>query len=251
LRLLDLKGIHLFSEKSNLILRNLDFYIEQGEVHAIVGASGSGKSSLGYLIMGLIADNLQLEYDQFQILGKDWKEVSSQEWTDWRGHDLYLIPQNPVHAFHPFLSLGNQIEDFLKAKNLRISLDCIIETFESIGIRDARKKWNSKPEEISGGERQRILIGLSLFTKPKILIADEPTTALDAYNEKLTLKTLSMVMREHRTALILISHDKRIVKEFADRVTVLKMGEMMENFQVIKGNWPIFQNEYTKKLLKD
>jgi len=250
LKVVEVENLFIKSKSNKFILEDISFSLEQNQIHAVVGDSGSGKSSFGYFLLNLLSENLQSDYKKFFILGHDGKEISFTTWQKLRGREIFLIPQNPILAFHPYLNIGTQIQDFFRAKNFYFSKEEVMEKFFSLGISEPQKKWDYKPSQISGGERQRILIGLALFSKPKILIADEPTTALDAMNEKKVLEALYKVIVNSQTSVILISHDRRIILEFADEVTVLKNGKFIEKFAIQNNILPLFKSQYTKELLR-
>ncbi len=216
---------------------------------ALVGASGSGKSTIGMAILGILDKNLKVEYETFQIFGKEKHEYSLKDWQKILGKDLYLIPQNPILAMHPYLTVGAQIEDYFKSKKISFIKEEIFDLFESVGIQEPKRKWESKPNYLSGGERQRIFLILCKKIHPKLIIADEPTTALDSKNEKKTLEILMEILFKEKISVILISHDQRIIKELADRGIILKEGEILENF--INQNGKIFnlKHSYSVKLL--
>ncbi len=250
--LIQVENLHLqFAGKKEPALQNFSFSLEKGEVHAIIGGSGSGKSSFAFNLLNLSPEMHIESYQTYQLFGRDKKDFSEKDWVSLRGKRITLIPQNPVHSFHPYMSVGFQITDYLAQKENPIPKTQIAELLGSVGIKDPQKKLHSRPNSLSGGERQRLLIAMSFLLNPEIIIADEPTTALDSFNEKLTLKLLADQILQKNTSLILITHDKRLVRELADKVTVLKHGKIMETFPWKKGVNPDYKNEYTKKLLED
>lgn len=219
------------------------------EIFALVGASGSGKSTIGMAVLGILDSNLKMQYESFQIFGKERKDYSSKVWKEILGKDLYFIPQNPILAMHPYLTVGAQIEDHLKSKKINFSKEEIFDLFDSVGIKEPKKKWESKPSYLSGGERQRIFLVLCKKLHPKIIIADEPTTALDSKNEKKTLEILMEIVSKEKISVILISHDQRLILELANRGIVLKKGEILENFTNQNGKIFNLKHSYSVKLL--
>ncbi|MCB1176058.1 MAG: ABC transporter ATP-binding protein [Leptospiraceae bacterium] len=252
MNLVEVENLNLFfPSKKEAVLKNFNFKISPGEVHAIIGASGSGKSSFALNLLNLSPENSKIDFDKFQILGKDRKSISNKEWKNIRGKNIILIPQNPIHSFHPYLSVGYQIFDYLKLKNIQKSKSEIEETLNSFGIKNSSKKLEVKPSFLSGGERQRIIIAMCSFLKPEIILADEPTTALDSLNEKVTLEVLIKQVKNQNSALILITHDRRLVRELANTITVLKHGKLVETFSWKTRSKSDYSNIYTKQLLDD
>lgn len=250
--LIEIQDLNLyFQGKKEAALQNFSFQLEKGEIHAIIGGSGSGKSSFALNLLNLSPEMHLESYQRYHLFGKDKKEYSEKDWVSLRGKRITLIPQNPVHSFHPYMSVGFQIADYLSQKQSPLSKQQIANLIGSVGIKEPEKKLHSRPDSLSGGERQRLLIAMSFLLNPEIIIADEPTTALDSFNEKLTLSLLAEQILKKNTSLILITHDKRLVRELAHKVTVLKHGKIIETFSWKKGTNPDYKNEYTKKLLED
>lgn len=230
-----------------IILDSFSARIKEGSIHSIVGASGSGKSTFSYILLNIIRSNLRLQYKNLTILNREFKTIDN--WEMLRGKEIVYLPQNPAESFHPYLKIKSQIKDFLGKEKKNIEDSYLIELLSKFSLKNPEYVLNSKPDRLSGGERQRILLAISTEIRPKILIADEPTTALDSINEKLVLKDLIKLKENFQTTILLITHDRRIVKELADEVTVMKNGKNIEFFTMQKGSFPDLKEEYSRKLL--
>ncbi len=229
------------------ILHNFNFSLKAGSIHALVGASGSGKSTLAFALLNLIPSSFSIQYETFQIFSEDFTSI--QNWNQIRGLSIVYIPQNPVDSFHPYLNLKTQIEDYFREKKIKVKISEILTKMSSLGIKDPEKKLNHTPLSLSGGERQRVLIAISSIIQPKILIADEPTTALDSVNENLVLRDLFKINQNCKTSILFITHDRRIVRELADEVTVLNSGKIMDHFTIKKETFPSNITKYSQNLL--
>jgi peptide/nickel transport system ATP-binding protein len=241
------KNLSVIDSQGRKLLDNFNFQLSEGKIHALVGGSGSGKSTFCFAIQNLLLNNLTLEFEEFLILGVDFKKITN--WKQWRGKEICYIPQNPADSFHPYFTLKTQILDTFKEIGVNISKLQIIDLLEKFGIKNPEEKLEKSPFSLSGGERQRVLIAISSFIQPKIIIADEPTTALDSLNERIVLKDLIGLISAGNTSLLLITHDRRIVRELADEVTVLKSGERVEHFFLNNRSLDGIKEEYSKKLL--
>jgi ABC-type glutathione transport system ATPase component len=243
--LIRIKNLNLFSNEIYL-LKNIDFELSKESIHTLVGGSGSGKSSLVNLFLGFIPENFRLEYDQFEILGRDFYALKEKDWLEYRRKKISFIPQSPAKAFHPYLSLYTQIREILKRKGIDYSKQKILEFLEELGIRDPKSRINLLPKYLSGGEKQRVIIKLATLTNPEIFLADEPTTALDSINEK---EVLELILKSVKNAMVFITHDRRIIREISDSITVLKKGELVEKITLLNQTYDKFHSEYTRKFI--
>ncbi|KAB0537596.1 ABC transporter ATP-binding protein [Pseudochrobactrum algeriensis] len=229
----------------------IDISVDAGEVLAIVGESGSGKSVGMLAVMGLLPKTATVTADKMLFDGRDLLNMSDKERRAIIGREISMIFQEPIASLNPCFTVGFQLEEVLRfhlnmGKAQRRSR--AIELLELVGIRDASERLGSYPHQMSGGQCQRVMIAIAIACNPKLLIADEPTTALDVTIQKQILDLLMRLQEEHGMGLIMITHDMGVVAETADRVIVQYKGHKMEDADVLS----LFenpQNPYTKALL--
>lgn len=250
MNLLEVKGLCIKDNSGRHILHNFDFILKKDSIHALIGESGSGKTSFATSLFHLTHPHLSLDFDSYNILGKSYFDYSEKDWVDIRGKKICLIPQNPGKSFHPFIPMGDQMKDYFRLKAPTLANEkSICEILEKVQIRDITKTYRSIPKNLSGGEKQRVLISMAIAVEPEIVVADEPTTALDSINEQRTLKLLYSLIKDRGIGLVLITHDMRIVKELADDVTVLKSGELIEKITLLNKDMNKLQSEYSQRLV--
>ena len=218
---------------------NVSFEIEKGETLAIVGESGSGKTVTNLALMNLLSKKTTsvsgtaiFNNNSQQTNLIDLSEVEAQSI---RGRNIAMIFQDPMSSLHPYFSIGDQLIEAHQAHN-EVSRDVskarAIELLELVGIADANTRLNSYPHQFSGGMRQRVLIAMGLINDPELLIADEPTTALDVTVQAQILRLLKSLQKELKMAIILITHDLGVVAGAADRVNVMYAGKIVESADV-------------------
>jgi peptide/nickel transport system ATP-binding protein len=210
----------------------INFDVRPGEVLAIVGESGSGKSVTAQTIMGLTrSKNARIE-GSVELGGVDLVEASDAELQRLRGDQIGMVFQDPMTSFNPVYRLSSQIGEAIAAHRDDISKKEArarsVELFEAVGIPDADRRVDDYPHEFSGGMRQRAMIAMALALEPELLIADEPTTALDVTIQAQILELLAKLNRDRQLATILITHDLGVVAEVADRVLVMYAGRVVE-----------------------
>ena len=232
-------------------VRGLDISVDAGEVLAIVGESGSGKSVAMLAVMGLLPASATVTADAMLFEGRDLTALSPAERRRLSGRDMAMIFQEPIASLNPCFTVGFQIMETLKRHT---DLDAAgrrrraVELLEAVGIPDPEARLGSFPHQMSGGQCQRVMIAIATACTPRLLIADEPTTALDVTIQKQILDLLLRLQIEHGMALVLITHDMGVVAETADRVAVQYRGRKMEDADVLT----LFenpQNPYTRALL--
>jgi dipeptide transport system ATP-binding protein len=229
----------------------IDIAVDAREVLAIVGESGSGKSVAMLATMGLLPSTATVTADVMTFEGRDLLAMSPAEKRRIIGKDIAMIFQEPVASLNPCFTIGFQIEEVL-ARHMglrgRAARDRAVELLRLVGIRDGAERLGAFPHQMSGGQCQRVMIAIALACHPKLLIADEPTTALDVTIQKQILDLLVKLQAETGMALIMITHDMGVVAETADRVIVQYKGHKMEEADVLS----LFENpqsNYTRALL--
>ena len=241
------------SSSQSLLLKGLSFEIQQGEVFALVGESGSGKSLTALAVMRLLSDGLQISDGQIWFDGQDLLQCSEAQMQRLRGNRLAMIFQEPMTALNPVMTVGDQVAEVLKI-HLSLSRQAIrqrvIQLFEEVGIPNADQRIHWYPHQLSGGQKQRVMIAMALACEPDLLIADEPTTALDVTIQAQVLQLLKSLQQKHSLSILFITHDMGVVAEIADRVAVMQQGEIVE-----QANRSHFfespQHPYTQSLLKN
>jgi len=229
--------------------------IQQGETLAIVGESGSGKSQLFNAVMGLLPKNASVS-GEIDFETKPLLTLKTKQLNTIRGKDIGMIFQDPMTALNPYLRIGKQLTEVLDAhqdSQNPLAKSAIkkqaIQMLERVQIKDAEQRFNSYPHELSGGMRQRVVIAMALLCKPKLIIADEPTTALDVTIQTEIIRLLKDIHSRENTSIVLITHDLPLVAGLCDRISVMYAGRIVETGTVDE----IFKNPkhpYTQALLK-
>ncbi|HEV7435192.1 MAG TPA: ABC transporter ATP-binding protein [Pseudorhizobium sp.] len=225
--------------------------VNSGEVLAIVGESGSGKSVAMLAVMGLLPWTAKITADRVLFEGRDIQNIGASERRKLIGKDIAMIFQEPIASLNPCFTVGFQIEEVLR---IHLGLDKkarrerAIELFRQVGLPNPEERLNHFPHQMSGGQCQRVMIAIAIACDPKLLIADEPTTALDVTIQKQILDLLMSLQAKNGMGLIMITHDMGVVAETADRVVVQYKGKKMEEADVLS----LFESpksNYTKALL--
>lgn len=209
----------------------VDLEVPRGEVLCVVGESGSGKSVIAQAVMGLLPAALPVTGGRILLAGSDLLRASPQEIRAARSARMAMIFQEPMTALNPVMRCGAQIDEVLRRHS---NLDAqqrrqrVLQMLEQVGLDDPVRIDASYPHQLSGGQRQRIMIAMALILKPALLIADEPTTALDVTTQAQILRLIRELQREQGTGVLFITHDFGVVAEIADRVAVLRQGECVE-----------------------
>src|SRR5690606_5465772 len=237
--LLEIENLTVEFETATGKLRAVDgisLSVDEGEVLAIVGESGSGKSVSMLAVMGLLPWTATVKADRISFQGRDILNISPAERRRIVGNDIAMIFQEPIASLNPCFTVGFQIEETLSAHT---DLDRAgrrrraIELLKSVGIPEPEERLRAFPHQMSGGQCQRVMIAIALACNPKLLIADEPTTALDVTIQKQILDLLLKLQSETGMGMILITHDMGVVAETADRVIVQYKGRKMEEADVL------------------
>ncbi|WP_461207676.1 ABC transporter ATP-binding protein [Clostridium sp. DL1XJH146] len=251
LEVTDLKAGFRIDGEQFLALRGISFELSKGETLCIVGESGCGKSVTSLAIMDLLPVNGNVVGGSIKFKGQELLTLSTKERRSFRGNKIGMIFQEPMTALNPLLTIGYQLKEALKLHKCikgKEASQKAIEYLEKVGIPEAKERLKQYPYQLSGGLRQRVMIAMVLCAEPDIIIADEPTTALDVTIQAQVLKLLEDLKKELNIGIILITHDMGVVAEVADRVCVLYAGEKCEEGT----SYEIFNNPkhpYTKGLL--
>ncbi|QDL93972.1 ABC transporter ATP-binding protein (plasmid) [Paroceanicella profunda] len=234
------------------VVRGISLTINEGETVCLVGESGSGKSVTSLATMGLLPKgSLKPVGGTIRLEGEDLLSCSAARLRDLRATRMSMIFQEPMTALNPVMKVGDQITEVLQAHTKLSNSAChakVLEMMEQVGLPDVTRIVSSYPHQLSGGQRQRIMIAMALVLDPKLLIADEPTTALDVTTQKQILFLIKELQKRHGTAVLFITHDMGVVSEIADRVYVMNRGDLVETAPIdTLLRHP--KEEYTRKLL--
>ncbi|WP_367924893.1 ABC transporter ATP-binding protein [uncultured Ruthenibacterium sp.] len=216
-------------------VRDVSFQVRKGELLGVVGESGCGKSITSLSIMGLQAKNCEVEAKHLLFEGKDLVGMSDKEMRMMRGKDMAMIFQEPLTSLNPLFTIGYQLTETLRLHNKvskKQATDMAIEMLKKVEIPRPEHVMKEYPNALSGGMRQRVMIAIALANNPKLLIADEPTTALDVTIQAQILRLMKHLMKEYDTAIMLITHDLGVVAEVADYVLVMYAGQVVEEASV-------------------
>ena len=233
-KVLEVKDLNIsfdtFAGKVHAI-RGVNFDLHKGETLAIVGESGSGKSVTTRTIMRLLANNANIDEGQILFKGEDLVHKTEKQMQSIRGKDIAMIFQDPMTSLDPTMNIGNQVAESLR-KHRKISkkdaLDRALDLLKLVGIPNAEKRLKNYPPQFSGGQRQRIVIAIALICYPEVLIADEPTTALDVTIQAQIIDLMKDIQQKIQTSIIFITHDLGVVANVADRVAVMYGGRIVE-----------------------
>ena len=235
-----------------LAVENLSIDLAPGETLCIVGESGSGKSLTARALMGLLpAPHVKVSQGMIDFCGEDLTKVSERRLREIRGSEISMVFQEPMTALNPVMTIGSQIDEIFRFHANMSSQQrrqSAIELLANVQLPDPKQIVSAYPHEISGGQRQRAMIAMALALEPKILIADEPTTALDVTTQAQILKLISDMQAVHKTGVLFITHDFGVVADIADRVAVMQYGQIVETGSVDKVlNHP--EHPYTQALI--
>ena len=238
--LLDVRGLRTSFHTRDGVVRavtGVDFHVNRGEVMGLVGESGCGKSVTSLSIMRLVAPPGRVEAGEVLFDGQDLLTLPEREMRHLRGDRISMIFQQPTSSLNPVYDVGMQLGEVLelhRAMKRRAARNRAEELLAMVGIPDPKRRIEAFPHELSGGMAQRVIIAMALACEPELLIADEPTTALDVTIQAQILDLMRVLQKETNTALILITHDLGVVAEMCDRVAVMYAGEIVESTDVTR-----------------
>ncbi|MFT7617621.1 MAG: oligopeptide/dipeptide ABC transporter ATP-binding protein [Planctomycetota bacterium] len=214
------------------VLRGVDLTMTSGQILGLVGESGSGKSLTGLAMIGLTDDRARIAADQLEILGCDMLHASESMKRQMRGSDIAMVFQNPTTSLDPHYRIGAQIEEVLRVKGGETKANArkrVRELLAEVGLQEVDRVASSFPHELSGGMNQRVMIALATALQPRLIIADEPTTALDVTTQSRIMELFRDLAVRHQMALLFISHDLGVIKNLCDSVAVLYAGRVVES----------------------
>ena len=232
--IVDIKNLHVtFHDEDSQVyaVRGVNLQLKQGETLAIVGESGSGKSVTTHALLGILPKDATVEADELYFNGEDLQKKSEKEWRAIRGEQISLIFQDPLSALNPTMRVGKQIGEGMQyhehVRGAKLK-QAVYEQIQSVGLPDPELVANKFPHELSGGQRQRVMIAMALIGHPKVLIADEPTTALDVTLQAQILQLIQEQKERYDLSVIFITHDLGVVASIADRVAIMYSGQIVE-----------------------
>ena len=233
--ILEIKNLDLFfrsESREYQALYDVNLSFERGKLHSVVGESGCGKTMTMMSVLRLLPKTAFIKNGQILFNNENLLEYKEAQMRDIRGNKIALIPQDPMTSLNPLYTVGNQLIEAIKAHK-RVSdhqaMRKAREVMDLVKISDAENKLKMYPHEFSGGMKQRIIIGMALACNAELIIADEPTTALDVTIQKQIMDLISEIQKENKTTVILISHDLALVSNYADTVTVMYSGKIVEH----------------------
>ena len=250
--ILSVENLSLVTDKEQL-LRSVSFEIKEGEIFALVGESGSGKSLTSLAIMRLLPDSINVGTGDIRLKEHSLFDITESQMQKIRGKSIAMIFQEPMSALNPVMTVGEQVAEVIRL-HLGLTKEAVkkkvISLFDEVGIKDPAERYHWYPHQLSGGQKQRVMIAMALACEPDLLIADEPTTALDVTIQAQVLSLLKQIRKKRKLSILFITHDMGVVAQMADRIAVMKEGELLETaprdtfFEQPK-------HPYTQRLLKD
>ena len=250
MELLKVHDLKIFGPNNHSLVHGINFSIRTGEWFALIGESGSGKSISAFALSALLPRGLRREVREIRLEGKDLKNLSESELRKIRGTDMAYVFQDYQSAFTPYFTLGRQIDEVMQAHTDWTKDERQVkarDALHEVGL-EGPEVYRRYPFQLSGGQLQRAALALAMMMEPKLLIADEPTTALDAMSAATVLALLARLKDEKGCAVLFITHDLRCVRRYADRVAIMKNGSIVES----GSKEEVFKNPqevYTRNLL--
>lgn len=253
LRIKNLKIAFPKQDGYRTVVDDVSFSVKQGEMVGIVGESGSGKSMTSLSIMRLLAKEASVQGGNIFFQGKDMLTMSQTELEQVRGNDVSMVFQEPMTSLNPVLTIEKQLEEVFvlhgESSKKQDTKKEILDMLEQVGLSQGEELLKRYPHELSGGMRQRVMIAMAMLLKPKLLIADEPTTALDVTIQAQILNLIEKLNKEYGTSILLISHDLGVIKKYCSRAIVMCDGKIVEE-DTVHNLFYHPKQEYTKKLLE-
>ncbi|UZW65824.1 nickel import ATP-binding protein NikD [Priestia flexa] len=253
--ILQVKNLHVYKKTASTytsLVQNINLNLKRGEVLGLIGESGSGKTVTSTAILQLFQQKNVHVDGSILLNGKELNGLDEKEMRTVRGKEIAFIMQNPMNAFTPVFTIGHQFVETIRSHtkwNKKQAREMAVEAMKAVNLPDPASILKQYPFQLSGGMLQRVMIAFAACLNPAVIIADEPTTALDVYNQKKVLLHLNNIRADYGSAILLISHDLGVIAEMADQVAVMRKGEIVEQAEVFElFDYP--KHEYTKKLLQ-
>lgn len=254
MKLLEVEHLKIsFTENGGVTeaVRDLSFSMEVGEILGVVGESGSGKSQTALAVMNLLKEDAHMEGGRIRLMNQELTVLDERSKSKIRGDRMAMIFQEPMSSLNPVQKIGPQVEEVLKlhtALSPQGRHHKVIQAFEQVELHEPELLYHKYPHELSGGMRQRVMIAMAMICSPNLLIADEPTTALDIMVQAQILELLKSLNKEQKIGILFISHDLNVIRQVCDRVLVMYQGQIVEQGDVTRVlNHP--EHEYTKRLV--
>lgn len=247
----NLKTLFKSGKSLTTAVNGISFSLKEGETLCIVGESGSGKSITSLSVMGLLPKNAVIDSGEIFFQGTDLLRLKKEGLRKVRGNEIAMIFQEPMTSLNPLLTIGFQVSEMFflhQGLTKKEAWEKATELLVKVGIPQAEKRMKQYPHELSGGMRQRVMIAMAISLTPKLLIADEPTTALDVTIQAQILELLNDLKEEYRMSMMFITHDMGVVAAMADKVMVMYKGKVVE-YGTAEEIFHFPQHPYTKKLL--
>ncbi|MBP3048964.1 nickel import ATP-binding protein NikD [Bacillus subtilis subsp. subtilis] len=253
-KVLQVRDLHVqLKTKGGVIdlVKDINFELKPGKVLGLIGESGCGKTITSMSILQLLNRKETIIEGSIMLKGQELNGLAEKEMRKIRGKDIAFIMQNPMNAFTPVFTIGHQFVETIRSHtnwNKKQAKELAIESMKQVNLPEPNKLLKYYPFQLSGGMLQRVMIAIAASLHPAIIIADEPTTALDVNNQKKVMRHLDKVRSDYGSAILLISHDLGVIAEMADEVAVMQHGEIVEKADVFQ-LFDAPKHEYTKKLL--
>ena len=253
-KVLQVRDLHVQIKAKNgitTLVQDINFELKPGEILGLIGESGCGKTVTSMSILQLLNRKETTIEGSIMLKGQELNGLAEKEMRKIRGKDIAFIMQNPMNAFTPVFTIGHQFVETIRSHtslNKKQATELAIESMKQVNLPDPDKLLKYYPFQLSGGMLQRVMIAIAASLHPAVIIADEPTTALDVNNQKNVLRHLDKIRSEYGSAILLISHDLGVVSEMADEVAVMQHGKIVEKADVFQ-LFDAPKHEYTKKLL--
>jgi len=253
-KVLQVRDLHVQLKTKNGVtdlVQDINFELKTGKILGLIGESGCGKTITSMSILQLLNPKETTIEGSIMLKGQELNGLVEKEMRKIRGKDIAFIMQNPMNAFTPVFTIGHQFVETIRSHtkwNKKQATELAIESMKQVNLPDPDKLLKYYPFQLSGGMLQRVMIAIAASLHPAIIIADEPTTALDVNNQKKVLRHLDKVRSDYGSAILLISHDLGVIAELADEVAVMQHGKIVEKADVFQ-LFDAPKHEYTKKLL--